>query len=75
MNKVIASVMARAFYYNGRWGIAAMTGNQKHFETLSANMMAFIGAVLYHAIKEYHDDGKRKTIPFHGHIIEGILLE
>jgi hypothetical protein len=65
--------MARAFYNTGKWGIAAMTGNQNRFESLSANMIAFVGAVLYNAIKEYQDDGKRKTIPFHGHLIEGRL--
>lgn len=71
MNKSIAAVMARAFYSNGRWGIAAMTGNQEHFKTSSANLIALIGAVLYHAIKEFQDDGKRKTIAFNGHVVEG----
>ncbi|KAH6536833.1 hypothetical protein HBI81_067190 [Parastagonospora nodorum] len=33
-------------------------------------MMALIGTVLYNAIKEYHDDGTRKTIHFHGHTVE-----
>ncbi|OAK93361.1 hypothetical protein IQ06DRAFT_382881 [Phaeosphaeriaceae sp. SRC1lsM3a] len=70
MNKSIAAVMARAFYSNGRWGIAAMTGNQEHFKTSSANLIALIGAVLYHAIKEFQDDGKRKTIAFNGHVVE-----
>ncbi|KAH6346198.1 hypothetical protein HBI36_156210 [Parastagonospora nodorum] len=28
------------------------------------------GTVLYNAIKEYHDDGTRKTIHFHGHTVE-----
>ncbi|KAH5827800.1 hypothetical protein HBI88_251320 [Parastagonospora nodorum] len=32
--------------------------------------MALIGTVLYNAIKEYHDDGTRKTIHFHGHTVE-----
>jgi hypothetical protein len=64
--------MARAFYNNGKWGIATMTGNQSKFETLSANMIALVGAVLYNAVKEFQDDGKRKTIPFHGHLVEGM---
>ncbi|KAH5875435.1 hypothetical protein HBI89_252310 [Parastagonospora nodorum] len=29
-----------------------------------------IGTVLYNAIKEYHDDGTRKTIHFHSHTVE-----
>ncbi|KAH6303708.1 hypothetical protein HBI40_013890 [Parastagonospora nodorum] len=33
-------------------------------------MMALIGTVLYNAIKEYHNDGTRKTIHFHGHTVE-----
>ncbi|KAH6098964.1 hypothetical protein HBI69_233210 [Parastagonospora nodorum] len=33
-------------------------------------MIALIGTVLYNAIKEYHDDGTRKTIHFHGHTVE-----
>ncbi|KAH5497280.1 hypothetical protein HBI52_190980 [Parastagonospora nodorum] len=37
---------------------------------LSANMIALIGTVLYNAIKEYHDDGTRKTIYFHSYTVE-----
>ncbi|KAH6330843.1 hypothetical protein HBI37_183730 [Parastagonospora nodorum] len=33
-------------------------------------MMALVGTVLYNAIKEYHDDGTRKTIHFYGHTVE-----
>ncbi|KAH5229034.1 hypothetical protein HBH77_006540 [Parastagonospora nodorum] len=33
-------------------------------------MMALMSTVLYNAIKEYHDDGTRKTIHFHGHTVE-----
>ncbi|KAH3938380.1 hypothetical protein HBH53_262270 [Parastagonospora nodorum] len=33
-------------------------------------MMALVGTVLYNAIKEYHDDGTRKTIYFYGHTVE-----
>ncbi|KAH4847676.1 hypothetical protein HBH75_160760 [Parastagonospora nodorum] len=40
------------------------------FQFLSANMMALVGTVLYNAIKEYYDDGTRKTIYFYGHTIE-----
>ncbi|KAH5661091.1 hypothetical protein HBI23_119810 [Parastagonospora nodorum] len=36
----------------------------------AANMMALVGTVLYNAIKEYHDDGTRKTIYFHGYTVE-----
>ncbi|KAH4092986.1 hypothetical protein HBH48_075150 [Parastagonospora nodorum] len=37
---------------------------------LSANMMALIGIVLYNAIKEYYDDGMRKTIYFYSYTVE-----
>ncbi|KAH5870357.1 hypothetical protein HBI90_095360 [Parastagonospora nodorum] len=37
---------------------------------LSANMMALVSTVLYNAIKEYHDDGTRKTIYFYSHTVE-----
>ncbi|KAH5921354.1 hypothetical protein HBI86_247480 [Parastagonospora nodorum] len=47
-----------------------ITENQNKFQFLSANIMALIGTVLYNAIKEYHDDGTRKTIHFHGHTVE-----
>ncbi|KAH6304894.1 hypothetical protein HBI39_114490 [Parastagonospora nodorum] len=33
----------------------------------AANMMALVGTVLYNAIKEYHDDGTRKTIHFYSY--------
>ncbi|KAH5335099.1 hypothetical protein HBI12_032410 [Parastagonospora nodorum] len=33
-------------------------------------MMALVGIVLYNAIKEYYDDGMRKTIYFHGYTVE-----
>ncbi|KAH6310080.1 hypothetical protein HBI38_177470 [Parastagonospora nodorum] len=33
-------------------------------------MMALVGTVLYNAIKEYYDDGTRKTIYFHSHTVE-----
>ncbi|KAH4169565.1 hypothetical protein HBH43_107490 [Parastagonospora nodorum] len=33
-------------------------------------MIALVGTVLYNAIKEYYDDGTRKTIYFHGHTVE-----
>ncbi|KAH5720801.1 hypothetical protein HBI18_155160 [Parastagonospora nodorum] len=33
-------------------------------------MMALMSTVLYNAIKEYHDDGTRKTIYFHSYTIE-----
>ncbi|KAH4054493.1 hypothetical protein HBH50_249340 [Parastagonospora nodorum] len=33
-------------------------------------MMALVGTVLYNAIKEYYDDGTRKTIYFHGYTVE-----
>ncbi|KAH5387000.1 hypothetical protein HBI33_066560 [Parastagonospora nodorum] len=36
----------------------------------AANMIALVGTVLYNAIKEYHDDGTRKTIYFHGYTVE-----
>ncbi|KAH4124193.1 hypothetical protein HBH47_072950 [Parastagonospora nodorum] len=62
--------LTRAFYNNGKWGISAMAGNQDKFQFLSANMMALMGTVLYNAIKEYHDDGTRKTIHFHGYTVE-----
>ncbi|KAH6052381.1 hypothetical protein HBI67_041700 [Parastagonospora nodorum] len=70
LNSAIAAIIARAFYNNGKWGIGAMAGNQDKFQFLSANMMALVGTVLYNAIKEYHDDGTRKTIHFHGHTVE-----
>ncbi|KAH5205371.1 hypothetical protein HBH77_100990 [Parastagonospora nodorum] len=60
LNSAIAAIIARAFYNNGKWGIGF----------LSANMMALVGTVLYNAIKEYHDDGTRKIIYFHGHTVE-----
>ncbi|KAH6102344.1 hypothetical protein HBI64_252440 [Parastagonospora nodorum] len=60
LNSAIAAIIARAFYNNGKWGIGF----------LSANMMALVGTVLYNAIKEYHDDGTRKTIHFHGYTVE-----
>ncbi|KAH6134252.1 hypothetical protein HBI68_245980 [Parastagonospora nodorum] len=60
LNSVIAAIIARAFYNNGKWGIGF----------LSANMMALVGIVLYNAIKEYYDDGMRKTIYFHGYTVE-----
>ncbi|KAH6335810.1 hypothetical protein HBI36_229750 [Parastagonospora nodorum] len=50
--------------------IGAMAGNQDKFQFLSANMMALVGTVLYNAIKEYHDDGMRKIIHFHGYTVE-----
>ncbi|KAH6211064.1 hypothetical protein HBI43_159150 [Parastagonospora nodorum] len=37
---------------------------------LSANMMALVGTVLYNAIKEYYDDGMRKTIYFYSYTVE-----
>ncbi|KAH4449850.1 hypothetical protein HBH86_053550 [Parastagonospora nodorum] len=37
---------------------------------LSANIIALVGTVLYNAIKEYHDNGTRKTIYFHSYTIE-----
>ncbi|KAH5205667.1 hypothetical protein HBI62_245430 [Parastagonospora nodorum] len=75
LNSAIAAIIARAFYNNGKWGIGAMAGNQDKFQFLSANMMALVGTVLYNAIKEYHDDGTRKTIHFHGHTVEGMLQQ
>ncbi|KAH6289502.1 hypothetical protein HBI39_209000 [Parastagonospora nodorum] len=60
LNSAIAAIIARAFYNNGKWGIGF----------LSANMMALVGTVLYNAIKEYYDDGTRKTIYFHGYTVE-----
>ncbi|KAH4810995.1 hypothetical protein HBH61_097880 [Parastagonospora nodorum] len=33
-------------------------------------MMALVGTVLYNAIKEYYDDGMRKTIYFYGYTVE-----
>ncbi|KAH5291829.1 hypothetical protein HBI12_239050 [Parastagonospora nodorum] len=38
--------------------------------SLQSNSLPLVGTVLYNAIKEYHDDGTRKTIYFHGHTIE-----
>ncbi|KAH4150912.1 hypothetical protein HBH43_245620 [Parastagonospora nodorum] len=38
----------------------------------AANMIALIGTVLYNAIKEYYDDGTRKTIHFYGYTVEAI---
>ncbi|KAH5341457.1 hypothetical protein HBI49_238100 [Parastagonospora nodorum] len=32
--------------------------------------LTLVGTVLYNAIKEYYDDGMRKTIYFHGHTVE-----
>ncbi|KAH6109755.1 hypothetical protein HBI64_222630 [Parastagonospora nodorum] len=60
LNSAIAAIIARAFYNNGKWGISF----------LSANMMALVGTVLYNAIKEYYDDGTRKTIHFYGYTVE-----
>ncbi|KAH5726700.1 hypothetical protein HBI17_236100 [Parastagonospora nodorum] len=60
LNSAIAAIIARAFYNNGKWGIGF----------LSANMMALVGTVLYNAIKEYYDDGMRKTIYFYGYTVE-----
>ncbi|KAH5563463.1 hypothetical protein HBI24_248810 [Parastagonospora nodorum] len=37
---------------------------------LSANIIALIGTVLYNAIKEYYNDGTRKTIYFYGYTVE-----
>ncbi|KAH4030237.1 hypothetical protein HBI09_126760 [Parastagonospora nodorum] len=62
LNSVIAAIIARAFYNNRKWGISF----------LSANMMALVGTVLYNAIKEYYDDGTRKTIYFHSYTVETI---
>ncbi|KAH5266812.1 hypothetical protein HBI72_078740 [Parastagonospora nodorum] len=42
--------------------------NPRNF--LSANIIALVGTVLYNAIKEYHNDGTRKTIHFHSHTVE-----
>ncbi|KAH5346185.1 hypothetical protein HBI33_226590 [Parastagonospora nodorum] len=70
LNSAIAAIIARAFYNNRKWGISAIAGNQDKFQFLSANMMALIGTVLYNAIKEYHDDGTRKTIHFYGYTVE-----
>ncbi|KAH5492820.1 hypothetical protein HBI31_115240 [Parastagonospora nodorum] len=44
--------------------------NQDKFQFLSANMIALVGTVLYNAIKEYYDDGTRKTIYFHSYTVE-----
>ncbi|KAH4043501.1 hypothetical protein HBH49_231120 [Parastagonospora nodorum] len=55
LNSVIAAIIARAFYNNGKW--------------------ALMGTVLYNAIKEYHDDGTRKTIYFHGYTVEDALKQ
>ncbi|KAH6183632.1 hypothetical protein HBI61_069890 [Parastagonospora nodorum] len=36
----------------------------------AANIIALVGTVLYNAIKEYYDDGTRKTIYFYSHTVE-----
>ncbi|KAH4131180.1 hypothetical protein HBH47_017060 [Parastagonospora nodorum] len=60
LNSAIAAIIARA----------AIAGNQDKFQFLSANIIALIGTVLYNAIKEYHNDGTRKTIHFHSYTVE-----
>ncbi|KAH4406654.1 hypothetical protein HBH92_160940 [Parastagonospora nodorum] len=44
--------------------------NYLELQFLSANIIALVGTVLYNAIKEYHDNGTRKTIYFHSYTIE-----
>ena len=40
---------------------------------MSGNTMGLTGAVLYHAISEYNDEGGKKTIAFYGHLVESRL--
>ncbi|KAH4345922.1 hypothetical protein HBH98_108090 [Parastagonospora nodorum] len=51
---------------------AAYALNYLKLQFLSANMIALIGTVLYNAIKEYYNDGIRKTIYFYSYTIETI---
>jgi len=75
MNNGIAGTMARILYCEGAWGIANASYTQQYFTELSSNTIGFIGAVLYHAIHEYQDDGSRITVQFMGHMVECMYQE
>ncbi|KAH6503433.1 hypothetical protein HBI55_023000 [Parastagonospora nodorum] len=49
---------------------AAYALNYLELRVLKLRIPPLVGIVLYNAIKEYHDDGTRKTIYFHGHTVE-----
>ena len=72
-NVAIAGVLTRSFYTNGQWGIGYIVSDNDGFKIMSGNTMGLAGAVLYHAIGEYNDDGGKKTIGFHGHLVESRL--
>ncbi|KAH5484756.1 hypothetical protein HBI31_161910 [Parastagonospora nodorum] len=49
---------------------AAYALNYLKLRFLSANIIALISTVLYNAIKEYYNDGIRKTIYFYSYTVE-----
>ncbi|KAH6016954.1 hypothetical protein HBI82_107570 [Parastagonospora nodorum] len=53
-----------------RSAASAYALNYLELRFLSANIIALIGTVLYNAIKEYYDDGTRKTIYFYSYTVE-----
>jgi hypothetical protein len=72
-NAAIAGVLTRCFYTNGLWGIGYINSDSSGLKNMSGNTMGLIGAILYHAISEYNDEGGKKTIAFHGHLVESRL--
>ncbi|KAH5854916.1 hypothetical protein HBI90_187550 [Parastagonospora nodorum] len=41
-----------------------------YLKLLRSNSLPLVGIVLYNAIKEYYNDGTRKTIYFYSHTVE-----